>query len=986
MYFLERVAEQLYEDYGSSLNRHCLVFPNRRAGLFLMKHLAAKAGKPLWAPRSVTINELFNDSSRHTIASTENLVFELYRLYRALAKTEETFDNFYFWGEMLLNDFDDVDKYLVDARALFTNISDLHAIDEKFGGLTPEQMEVIKQFVENFRAGSDSDQKRDFEFTWSLLFPLYESFRELLATKGLAYEGMVFRGVVTSLSSDTPPEGILNEYEQYHFIGFNALNNCEKKLLSFLKKSGKARFYWDIEDNMYFREDPKAGFFIRPNIGQFGQDLIWSAGGDDKGIRHSQSSSSTCSNGGSTGPGNDIDAIGRTTKTGIGKIRIIDIPSDTGQAKLLPNLLESLNIVAKAGEHHRTAVILADENLLPAVLSSIPPVVTDINVTMGYPFSMTVVYSLLRALLDLQERPYNYGNKILYDYRKVMPVLSNPLVVRSAGAAAAEKAAGLIKRNAALVPATYFDDNEFLSSLFKLTDDAVSLCNYLRSNFLTITTALSNTDDEAAEKDPLTPEFLYRANQVLNRLEPILSDQTVTITRETFIRLADRIFREIKVPFRGEPLRGIQIMGLLESRALDFDNLIILSANEGVMPKSSAGASYIPYNLREVFGLPTINHQDSIYSYYFTRLCSRAKQMIFVYNSSPEGLRTGEMSRFLLRIKYSPDFSPEYLSAYTRMNQRPLVPEVRERAENDIVALEKRYLSGEESSSLSPSAINTWLNCSMKFYYAYVCDLREADRITAGIDPAKFGTILHEVVSKIYEPFTGQIVSSATISKIAADHLANTAIIDDVLGRVYYGGTGAPVTGTGLLTADIVAMYLKKVLNIDDKLAPFTMVSLEESYKRALSINYGGSERELFLGGKIDRIDERGGIRRLIDYKTGSAGLEVRSPDDLFETDKYNLNDAATQTLIYCVIMSDKVGYERLRPVIYALRSGSGGDFDDRLTIAGSPVDDFSLISERFTELLKATMTQMFDRNHPFIKTTVKVRCGYCPYRKLCQR
>ena len=626
MYFLERVAEQLYEDYGSSLNRHCLVFPNRRAGLFLMKHLAAKAGKPLWAPRSVTINELFTDSSGYTIASTENLVFELYRLYRTLAKTEETFDNFFFWGEMLLNDFDDVDKYLVDARALFTNISDLHAIDEKFGGLTPEQMEVIKQFVENFRAGSDSDQKRDFEFTWSLLFPLYESFRELLATKGLAYEGMVFRGVASLLASDTLPKGILNEYEQYHFIGFNALNNCEKKLLSSLKKSGKARFYWDIEDNIYFREDPKAGFFIRPNIGQFGQDLRWH---------------------------------GETTNPGTGNIRIIDIPSDAGQAKLLPNLLESLNIDAKSGEQHRTAVILADENLLPAVLSSIPPVVTDINVTMGYPFSMTVVYSLLRALLDLQERPFNYGNKVLYDYRKVMPVLSNPLVVRSAGAAAAEKAAGLIKRNAALVPVAYFDDNEFLSSLFKLTDDAVSLCNYLRSTFLTITTALSNTDDEAAEKDPLTPEFLYRANQVLNRLEPILSDQTVSISRETFIRLADRIFREIKVPFRGEPLKGIQIMGLLESRALDFDNLIILSANEGVMPKSSAGASYIPYNLREVFGLPTINHQDSIYSYYFTRLCSRAKQMIFVYNSSPEGLRTGEMSRYLLRIKYSPDFSPE---------------------------------------------------------------------------------------------------------------------------------------------------------------------------------------------------------------------------------------------------------------------------------------------------------------------------------------
>ncbi len=742
MYFLDQVAKQLYTTYGSSLNRHCLVFPNRRAGLFLMKYLAASAGKPLWAPRVITINELFVNCSGLKKAGNERLVFELYRIYRSIAKTEETFDNFYFWGEMLLNDFDDVDKYLIDAAALFTNLSDLHAIDEKFGGLTDEQMEIIRQFIINFRAGSETDHKRDFEFTWSVLFPLYTGFKRTLAANGLAYEGMIFREVASAVGQGYSP-GLLNEYEQYHFIGFNALNNCEKQLFKQLKKEGKASFYWDYSDNLFFRADTKAGFFILPNIKDFGQNL-----------QPQKTDQEINQNGGN----------GETRN-----IKIIDIPSDAGQAKLIPGLVSGMKIDLSPDKQHHTAIILADENLLPAVLSSIPAEIKDINVTMGYPFSMTVVYSLLRALLDLQERPVRSGATLLFDYRKVIPVLSNPLIMRVAGQMSSEKIADILKRNSILIPTTFFDDNQFLKSLFHLSDDALELCNYLKTTFFSITEALQIVSEGSKQavaepdksspvlNDPLTPEFLYRANQVLNRLEPLLSDTSITISREIFIRLADRVFREIKVPFRGEPLHGIQVMGLLESRSLDFDNIIILSANEGVLPKSSAGSSYIPYNLREAFGLPTINYQDSIFSYYFTRLISRASNITCVYNSSPEGMRTGEMSRFLLRLKYSRNFSPEYSSVFTRMNQRAVVAQERSRTPADILSLENKYLSGEKSSVLSPSAINTWLRCSMKFYYAYVCNIREPDSITAGIDPARFGTILHEVVSLVYQPFKGQI-------------------------------------------------------------------------------------------------------------------------------------------------------------------------------------------------------------------------------------
>lgn len=961
VYFLEQVARQLYDSYTESLNRHCLVFPNRRAGLFFMKYLAGRAGKPLWAPRIITINELFKECSGLQAASNERLVFEMYKIYRGLTGSEEAFDNFYFWGEMLLGDFDEIDKYLVDAEALFTNISDLHHIDEKFGGLTDEQMAIIRQFIQNFRAGSESDQKRDFEFTWSVLWPLYRSFGENLRKQGIAYEGMIFREVFSALGRERP--SILTAYDHYHFIGFNALNKCEKRLMHFLKSEGLSSFYWDYRDSLFYRQDPGSSVFIESNISEFGQSLDFS-----------------CS---------ESEQEQSVSVADAPKISIIDIPSDAGQAKLLPSLLREMLSASEAEEHHRTAIILADESLLPSVISSIPPEIRDINITMGYPFGMTSVYALLRALLDIQDRPYRYGGSWLIDHRKVIPVLTNPLIARIAGEEASASAAMLTERNLTLVPVSFFEEDTFLASLFRIADDAASLLAYLHDALLKIASDLDlrrKKDDEDAPRDPLTPEFLFRAGNVLNRLEPLLNDPSVLITREMFIRLADRIFREIKVPFRGEPLKGLQVMGLLESRALDFDNIVMLSSNEGVLPKSSHGSSYIPYSLREAFGLPTITHSDSIYSYYFTRLMTRVSSICFIYNSSAEGLRTGEMSRFLLRFKYSGIYSPDFRSAFLRMSQRSGVPEIHVRTTADIETLERMYLSGEASNDLSPSAINTWLNCRMKFYYSYVCRIREPDRITTGIDPARFGTILHEVVSRIYQPYKNQIVTPDIIKQLKRSHNSGSQVINEVLDQFWYGGTRTPVTGTGLITADIAAMFLMRVLDIDLKLSPFTIVELEEAFSTELEIGYGGGTRKLSLGGKIDRIDEREGIRRLIDYKTGKAELCVVRLEDLFDTESGKTNDAVVQTMIYCVVMSGKPGYERQRPVIYGLRGTGSEGFDDRITVEGEPLTVFCTVGERFRDLLASTVAEIFDVEIPFTMTAARDRCRYCPYNRLCQR
>lgn len=960
MYFLEQVAAQLYSSHGESLGNHTLVFPGRRAGIFMMKHLSAAAGKPLWAPRILTINELFAACSDLTVAPAEQLVFELYRIYRQLSGSSETFDNFYFWGEMLLDDFDDIDKNLVDARALFTNISDLHRIDEQFGGLTPEQVGIIQQFIVNFRAGSDSDQKRDFEFTWSLLWPLYSTFRQTVESKAMAYEGMLSRNVVSRLPDDPP--AAITPISQFHFIGFNAISGCERKLMKYLAARGQASFYWDYSESDFFRHDPASGMFIETNMREFGQALKVTA--------HKASES--------------VSQNAATPR----RITITDVPSDAGQTKLLPLILSEMLEGVHDDNLHRTAVVLADEKLLPSVLTSIPAGVAEINITMGYPFAMTSVYSLLRSLLDLQDRPVSIDNQWYFDQRKVLPVITNPLVNRIAGTGAESVMRQLRERNMQLVHAQMFENEDILQCFFVVGESASAICNWLKEVLLTAARALDSLKSQPDGEHPgdkLTHEFLFRAGHVLNSLEPLLADPSVVISRDIFIRLADRVFRGIKVPFRGEPLRGLQVMGLLESRALDFDNIIILSANEGVLPGASYRSSYIPHSLREAFGLPTLAHSDSVYSYYFARLLSRAKTISLVYNSSSEGIKTGEMSRFLLRLKYSGKFTPEFRSASLRISQRAAVPEERIRTESDKESLSKLYLSAD-SPAISPSAVNTWLNCTMKFYYSYVCGLRETDRLSTGIDPARFGSILHELVARIYEPYKKQIVTAEILRNLKRSHPPGSQLIKEIIEKQWYGGTRAPASGTALVTADIAAMFLGRVLDIDARLAPFTIIDLEQKFTTRVEVNFEGRKVSVSIGGTIDRIDEREGVRRLIDYKTGKAEMKVDSLEKLFDGNSKETNDAVIQTLIYCLVMSDKEGYRKLRPAIYGLRIAGTELFDDRIIIADEPVDDFSLLNDKFRLLLTGTLADVFNPQIPFAKTPHIQKCSYCPYKKLCQR
>jgi CRISPR/Cas system-associated exonuclease Cas4 (RecB family) len=963
-YFLEHIAESLYNEFGNTLNRHCLVFPNRRAGIYFMKYLAARIEKPVWAPSVLTINELFRSFSLLQIPGNEILLFELYKAYDKLKKPHESFDEFYYWGDMLLNDFDDVDKYLVNASVLFRNVLDLKNIDAQFGTLTYEQVEIIKRFWTNFNYDKPTNEKKGFISIWSILSDLYTGFRETLRQQNLAYEGMVFRDVTQCIEAQITFD---ERWDIAHFIGFNALNNCEKVLMKEFKKTGKARFYWDY-DNSYIKESRlnSAGFFLRENIKMFGSDMPsgWS-----------------------------FDTM-LTKRAPAVYRKVIDTSSDVAQVKLVSQLLEEIPDINESDAHH-TAVVLSDENLLMPVLTSLPENMGDINITMGHPLKQTLVYTLIRHLMDLQTSAVLSDGVVHFASGNVISILKHPLLTSLLSESETELVRIIAKTNLYEVSSDYFSKSELLSFIFKRISTPAELSGYFKD----VMSIVASDNERKNENDrnihvqtSIRNEFIYRVVLSLNRLEAIVNTPSVPFTLDTYIKILDRLLRTQSVPFSGEPLSGIQIMGILETRALDFKNLIILSVNEGILPAISSGSSFIPFSLREAFGLPSLNHQESIFAYHFYRLLQRAENVTFIYNSNSEGLRSGEMSRFLIQMKYEEALKPVFFD-YNFEIKTPVAPGERiERAEVHSEQLVSLFLDKSNERAISPSAINTWLNCRMKFYYRYVNRLKEPEIISSDIDPAMLGNILHGLMKNLYSTYVGKELTGEIISGIISNRNLLARIINNELSNAYKSGRNGSVSGNELIVRDVLMAYLNRILHTDRSRAPFTILNLEDTFKFLLPFVSNGSELNVLIGGNIDRVDTGNRVTRIVDYKTGTVSESIKEINDLFTDDRKKDPDGWLQTLLYCeAYLASNPGII-VRPSIYKIKKMNSASTEDRLKISSgnrkdSPIDNYLEIREEFISCLKNSISVIFSQNEPFIKTKDRrSKCLYCSYRTLCMR
>ncbi len=1002
--FLKQVAEH-YLALGDISGR-VFVFPNVRASLFFRKYLSelvSMSGRPLLAPEIVTVSDLFLKGADLRCADRVSLLVELYRCYSSALERRghraETLDEFIFWGDVILNDFNDIDKYLVNARDIFANISDLRNIQDDYSWLSETQRRAIEAFVSHFRAEDgrlkvdmSSDHpapKESFLRIWDLLYPIYVEFNESLRSRGLAYEGMIYRQVArTGISGDS----------RYVFVGLNALNECEKELLTLLQKEGRAEFCWDYSSTMIRDPHNRSSFFMEDNVKRFPQAFT-----PDEGETLSPPA-----------------------------VNLLSVPSSVGQAKRLPDILRSL----AGGEDlsgfdaEDTAVVLPDEKLLVPLLNSIPPGIAAVNVTMGYPLKNSEVFVFVRALATLQMNVSRRAGEYYFYHKFVEAVFSNNVFRRLCDGDAVWTEAD------AAGDAGGGNDFPALDCVKKIGREAKSYvpladlsgCRLFRMVFSPV---LGDDEASSAEASERLADYLLGILELCGRTYALsdepgvetvflreyctkltrLRDMHLDIKPATFFKTLVRLVSDISVPFAGEPLEGLQIMGPLETRCLDFRNVIVLSANEGVFPRRSVSSSFIPPELRRGFSLPTYEFQDAVWAYYFYRMIQRAENLWMVYDSRTEGVQSGEESRYLKQLQY--DYR---LKIHRFVTESPELtgqtPEPVRKTGEDLEII--------RNFAFSASSLKVYLNCPVQFYYSYVRKLKEQQDVLDSMDRSTLGTVFHSLMQQLYSEDGDGRTPRRTVT---GDYLrgllspgGRAAIRERAKSLICENLRSIELRGQDLVTCDIIVQYAVKTISHDLKLLgesgrdSFSVIGLE----REFVVPFRTGRNEFRLKGLIDRLDSfREGVVRVVDYKTGrvtdddyrilnpgpASGRDEASPevsqavaDKIFappqeDADKRGSErpEVAFQFYIYNLLLRESsegraiVGERRIENSVYSVARL----FDGNGPGCGALSREFC---DRVTERLRDTLDSIADPEESFTHSKSTASCRFCSYRMICGR
>lgn len=956
--FLKLVAADLYKHTEGNLAHTAVVFPNKRAGLFFNEYLAQESESPIWSPAYVSISELFRSLSPWEVGDPVKLVCELYKIFRRETQSTETLDDFYFWGEMLISDFDDADKNKVDTDELFSNLQDLRNIMDDYTFIDDEQEEAIRQFFQNFSIERRTALKERFISLWDVLGNIYKGFRESLASQNIAYEGMMYRHVIEHLDVDKLP------YEKYVFVGFNVLNKVEHTLFTQLKDAGKAVFYWDY-DEFYMKENRQAvtheaGEFIRRNLRDFPSPLS----------------------------GELFKNLSKPKE-----VHYIASSTENAQARYLPQWIRN-NLITPEKE---TAVVLCNEALLQPVLHSLPAEVKHVNITMGFPLSQTPVYSFLIALLELHTHGFNFKSG-RYTFQSVVTLLKHPYTRQLTGQA--ELLEKELTRNNRFYPLPgELGKDEFLTRLFTPLSGNLNLCIRLSETLQQVAgiyqANTSGTEDTDAFNQ-LYRESLFKAYTTINRFRTLIEEDELTVQSETFRRLLVKVLSATNIPFHGEPAIGMQVMGVLETRNLDFRHLVLLSVNEGQLPKSGGDSSFIPYNLRKAFGMTTIEHKIAVYAYYFYRLLQRAERITLMYNTSSDGLNRGEWSRFMLQflIEWPHPITRQFLEAgQSPQGTSPITvektPDVMRRMQSlfDVRANPK--------AKFSPSALNYYLDCPLKFYYRYVAGLSAPDEVSAEIDSATFGSIFHYAAEHIYKDLTthGKVINKEALETLLRNEVKLQDYVDTAFKKLFFNvpqNEKPEYNGVQLINSAVIARYLKQLLQNDLRYAPFTFIASEMEVDEPIDIQTPKGVIKSRIGGIIDRMDSKDGTLRIVDYKTGGDADTPPHVESLFIPDKKRSN-YVFQTFLYAAIMCRKQPTMKIAPALLYIHRAATETYSLVIQM-GEPrkpkeaVEDFSKYEKEYRERLQGLLEEIFNPEKSFTQTEIIEKCTYCDFKALCKR
>ena len=971
--FLSLVAGDLMSRFGSDLSRVAVIFPAKRARLFFNSYLCNYSDEPVWAPQYLAIDELFQQASNLQIADNIKLVCDLYRTYidvynrYASTPSTESLDEFYFFGEILLNDFDDVDKNLVNARSLFGNLQDLDQLRDDFSHLSESQITALMQYFK-YAFHGESSLKTAFWSVWNILGEVYETFKDRLQQSGIAYPGMLMRSVVEE-TRHCELQGTKQEtiqfYEHYVFVGFNVLNKCEEKLFRQLKD--KALFYWDVDD-YYLKDEEKffneAGRFIRKNIEKFGSAL----------------------------PLEQFNNI-LSRKP---EITIIASSSESGQTAYIAPWLDSLKQPALF-ESPDSAIVLCNEQILPVVMHSISPQKAEnVNITMGFPITQSPVCSFLQVLTEMQVRGTNESGKT-FRYKYVLPVLRHPYTqMIFPEAKAVEKT--LLEGN------IFFPTLEVLKnqSIFKYASTTLDLAKYLLALIEQVGSAFEKQSEPDDIYSGLYQESVFRAYQVINRLAGLIDSEELQVDKTTFLRLMRKLFSSTTIPFHGEPVKGLQLMGVLETRALDFKNLLLLSVNEGFIPGANSDNTFIPQFLRKHFELNTIEHQDSIYAYYFYRLIQRAERVTFVYSTDKTQTGKAEMSRFLLQLLTDSRLEIKRYSLQSAIKPVQSQPIVIPKTAELLEKIRNQFDAGTnpEAQRLSPSALNIFIDCSLRFYLQYIEGLKAKDELSDELDASIFGTIFHRSAELLYREI-GNIGDAKEfppflVRKQHLDvYLENTFLIDKLVAKAfseeYFKNKDVSLkdyNGEQLINFRVISHILKRLIEFDRKRTPFNVCALEQRFLADFELPEAGVT--LRIGGIIDRLDEKDGTLQILDYKTGGSAKPYKEISDLF-TQKDTRASHIFQTFTYSSVLIKASPYplQRGTPVIPSLiylQDAGKEDYSAVIQYEKEDISDFHSLYPLFEEILIRKLSELFDKDIPFCQTSVLSKCSYCDFKEMCNK
>ena len=979
--FLKIVAKDMLEKYGTDMSDIAVVFPNKRASLFLNNYLAQLAHKPIWTPTYITISDLFRRHSDLKVADPIKSICDLHKTFVKCTGIDETLDHFYGWGQLLLADFDDVDKNMVDAKQLFANLSDIHELDD-VSYLTDYQKEMIRKFFSNFSDDHNSELKKRFLQLWCHFYDIYTEFNQRMTEQGLAYEGALYRSVVSN-------ESIEFRHKKYLFVGFNMMQVVELNLLNRLKKQGKAAFYWDY-DQYYMDGNNEAGHYIRQYLPYYPNELA-------------------------EYPQQEI--YNNMTKNK--DITYISAPTENIQARYVNSWLKE-NGRYKMGRN--VAIVLSDESLLQSVIHSLPQEVESINITIGYPLQQTPFYSLIQQLIQLQGIGHpKQGDTYRLHY--VLIALRHPYTRYIS-----EKYTKLLAKldeQKRFYPSRDFlsmDGDEGLTLLFRNLEEATaSQDEYNRKLITYLLDVLRTIGTHAKElNDPLFHESLYRTYTLLNRLQDLIIAGDLQVDIITLERLIQQLIQTTSIPFHGEPAEGIQVMGVLETRNLDFDHILVLSCNEGKLPKGVNDSSFIPYSLRKAYGLTTVENKVAIFAYYFHSMLQRAHDITLTYNNATEDGQSGEMSRFMLQMMVESQHSIKRKTLVA--GQKPLRP-----AYSDAQKTDEVMAVLDNIKMITPTFLNTYQRCQKQFYYKYVKGLLEPDEIDEDeVDNKIFGNIFHRAAELFYYTFASkddiatddqgkqQLIRPIVITADNLDHaLKDTSLVyrlvdqafREELFKVSSSDYHPKYNGLQLINKEVIASYLRQLITIDRRQAPFTIIGMEIVVSTTLGVATARGQKLFRIGGFIDRLDSvaasgnpsaLGNLAeriRVIDYKTGrSRTSHPKDIEEVFSTQPLAIgkhNDYYLQAILYSLIVKNDRRYnpaqEPVSPGLLFIQNAGADDYDPTLKLGKELLTDVAPLEAEFTDHLRSLLADIYDPALPLKPTEDKKRCVFCPYAALCK-